>query len=221
MRRNWKLTVFVRIPLCLILCSIALVTLLRWDQVRYTPVMLKRAFQFRQEKNYRTEQEWVSLDDVSPELIKAVVLAEDQKFYSHHGFDWQELHRMWASDREEGAPIRGCSTISQQTAKNLFTFGTRTWLRKGVEAWWTILIELLWGKDRIMEVYLNVVEMGRGIYGMQAAALEYYSIPAIDLTAKEAASLAVCLPAPLRCSPFRLSIAEQRRRSRILAKMNN
>ena len=219
MRRRWIITVFVRIPLCLVLFSVTLVTLLRWVPVRHTPMMLKRTLQFRQEGGYHPTQEWVSLDEVSPELIKAVVLAEDQKFYSHSGFDWAELRGMWEAHRKEGAPLRGCSTISQQTAKNVFTLGTRTWLRKGCEVWWTLLIELLWGKDRIMEVYLNVVEMGPDLYGMQAASLEYYGIPALELSTKEAVYLVVCLPEPLRSTPFRLSGTNQRRRSRILAEM--
>ena len=110
-----------------------------------------------------------------------------------------------------------CATSrSPQTAKNVFTLGSPTWIRKGLEAWWTILIELIWGKDRIMEVYLNVAEMGRGMYGMQTAALEYYGVPIKEITAKEAASLAVCLPEPLRCTPFKLSANGIRKRSRIL-----
>lgn len=127
--RKWLL---VRIPLGFVLASIALVTLLRWVPVRYTPVMLKRAFQFRAEAPYRTEQEWVSLEEISPELINAVVLTEDQKFWQHKGFDWEQLGAMWKAHRQEGARIRGCSTLSQQTAKNVFTFGSRTLLRKGL-----------------------------------------------------------------------------------------
>ena len=156
MKRGWTYWLFVRIPILMITASILLVTLLRWVPVRYTPLMLKRAFQFRSDDSYHREQRWVSLEDMPPELIKAVVLCEDQKFYTHHGFDWDELRSVWRQHREEGAPLRGCSTISQQTAKNVFTFGTRTWIRKGMEAWWTVLIELILGKDRIMEVYLNV-----------------------------------------------------------------
>ena len=100
MRKGWKYWIFVRVPFGFLLTSIALVTLLRWVPVRYTPVMLKRAFQFRQEPGYRSEQEWVSLESISPELIKAVILAEDQKFYSHHGFDWDELNNMWKTHKE-------------------------------------------------------------------------------------------------------------------------
>lgn len=217
MRKGWKYWIFVRVPFWLLLASMAIVTLLRWVPVRYTPVMLKRAFQFRQEPGYRSEQEWVSLENISPELIKAVILAEDQKFWKHHGFDWEEFGAMWESHRQQGTRIRGCSTISQQTAKNVFTFGSPTIIRKGLEAWWTVLIEMIWGKERIMEVYLNVVEMGQGLYGMQTAAWKYFGLSANELSAKESVCLAVCLPAPLKCSPFNLSGNGIRRRNQLIA----
>lgn len=201
----------------MITASILLVTLLRWVPVRYTPLMLKRAFQFRSDDSYHREQRWVSLEDMPPELIKAVVLCEDQKFYTHHGFDWDELRSVWRQHREEGAPLRGCSTISQQTAKNVFTFGTRTWIRKGMEAWWTVLIELIWGKDRIMEVYLNVIETGKGLYGMDAATEHYYGIGVSDATTRQAVALAVCLPRPLLSSPLSPTAYERVRRSGLMA----
>lgn len=219
MKRSWKYWFFVRIPLWFILASIALVTLLRWVPVRYTPVMLKRAFQFRSEENYRSYQEWVSLEEISPELIKAVILAEDQKFYSHHGFDWDELDTMWKSHQEEGTPLRGCSTISQQTAKNVFTFGTDTWLRKGLEAWWTVLIEHIWGKNRILEVYLNVAEMGKGIFGAELAAQAYYEVSAADLDARQAVALAVCLPHPLVSNPIVPTPFDRRRRTQLITQV--
>ena len=219
MGKGWKYWIFVRVPFWFLLTSIALVTLLRWVPVRYTPVMLKRAFQFRQEPGYHSEQEWVSLDEFSPELIKAVILAEDQKFWKHHGFDWEEIRMMWELHRQEGARVRGCSTISQQTAKNVFTFGSPTIIRKGLEAWWTALIEVIWGKERIMEVYLNVVEMGQGLYGMQAAAQKYYGVSADELSAKESVCLAVCLPEPLRYSPLNLSGKGMRRRNQLIASL--
>ena len=217
MKRSWKYWFFVRIPLLFILASIAMVTLLRWVPVRYTPVMLKRAFQFRSEENYRSDQKWVSLEEISPELIKAVILAEDQKFYSHHGFDWDELDAMWKAHKEEDAPLRGCSTISQQTAKNVFTFGTDTWLRKGLEAWWTVLIEHIWGKNRILEVYLNVAEMGKGIFGAELAAQAYYELPAADLDARQAVALAVCLPHPLVSNPIVPTPSDRRRRTLLIS----
>ena len=217
MRKGWKYWIFVRIPFWFLLTSVALVALLRWVPVRYTPVMLKRAFQFRQEPGYRSEQEWVSLDEFSPELIKAVILAEDQKFWKHHGFDWAEMGMMWESHRQEGTRLRGCSTISQQTAKNVFTFCSPTVFRKGLEAWWTVMIEMIWGKERIIEVYLNVVEMGKGLYGMQTASRKYFGLPADELSAKESVCLAVSLPEPLRYSPLNLSGTGIRRRNQLIA----
>lgn len=197
---------FVRIPFWMLITSVALVTLLRWVPVRYTPLMLKRAFQFRNEESYHSEQKWVSLEEIAPELIQAVILAEDQKFWDHHGFDWDELQGMWRSHRQEGTPLRGCSTISQQTAKNVFTFTTPTWGRKAVEAWWTILIEWIWGKNRILEVYLNVAETGKGLYGVEAASQYYFGIPAGELNLRQAVSIAVCLPKPLTIHPDYLPV---------------
>lgn len=216
MRKGWKYWIFVRVPFWFLLISIAIVTLLRWVPVRYTPVMLKRAFQFRQEPGYHSEQEWVSLDDFSPELIKAVILAEDQKFYGHHGFDWDELKSMWKRHRQEGAPLRGCSTISQQTAKNVFTFGTSTWGRKVIEAYWTCLTEWVWGKNRILEVYLNVAETGKGLYGVEVASEYYFAVPASDLNLRQAVSIAVCLPKPLVTHPDYLPVDIRSRYTQII-----
>ncbi len=217
MRKGWKYWIFVRMPLGFILAGIVLVTVLKWVPVRYTPLMLKRAFQFRRDANYRTEQKWVSLENISPELIEAVIACEDQNYHRHHGFDWEALRMMWRSHREEGTRLRGCSTLSQQTAKNVFTFGTRTYLRKAVEAYWTCLIEWLWGKDRILEVYLNVVEWGPGIYGVESAARFYYGRPSSDLDLRQSISLAVCLPAPLSSSPLNPNPYMRARRNNLMA----
>lgn len=219
MRKTWKYRLLVLVPLWFLALSVLLVTLLRWVPVGYTPVMLKRAFQFRSENGYRTEQEWVSLEDISPELIDAVLLAEDQSFYSHHGFDFRELRQMWRSHRSEGTRIRGCSSLSQQTAKNVLTFGTRTPFRKVVEAYWTFLIERIWGKRRILEVYLNVVEWGPGTFGAEAAAREYFGTRASDLFPEQAAAMAVCLPSPLLESPDHLSPESRRKYLRIVGQI--
>ena len=200
-RRRIAYWLFVRIPFWVLVASVALVTLLRWVPVRYTPLMLKRAFQFRNEENYHSEQKWVSLEDIAPELIQAVIAAEDQKFWDHHGFDWDELRGMWRSHRQEGTPLRGCSTISQQTAKNVFTFATPTWGRKAVEAYWTVLIEHIWGKNRILEVYLNVAETGKGIYGVEMASEHFFGVSANYLNLRQAVSIAICLPKPMVAHP--------------------
>jgi monofunctional biosynthetic peptidoglycan transglycosylase len=207
---------FIRIPFWGLVISFAFVTLLKWVPVRYTPLMLKRAFQFRSEENYHSEQKWVSLEDIAPELIQAVIAAEDQRFWEHRGFDWTELQGMWRSHRQEGMPLRGCSTISQQTAKNVFTFATPTWGRKAVEAWWTFLIEAIWGKNRILEVYLNVAETGKGLYGVEAAAQYYFGIPSTELNLRQSVSIAVCLPSPMAAHPDYLPVDARTRFAQIL-----
>lgn len=201
MKRGWKYWAFIRIPFWFLISSIFLVTLLRWVPVRYTPLMLKRAFQFRSDDSYHREQKWVPLEDISPELIKAVLACEDQKFYDHCGFDWEEMKAMWQKHRTEGTPLRGCSTISQQTAKNVFTLATHTWARKAMEAYWTLLIELIWGKRRILEVYLNVAETGKGLYGIEAAAQYYFDQISSSLDIRNSISICLCLTTPLTIHP--------------------
>ena len=218
-RRKWTYRLLVGAPLLFILLSVILVTLLRWVPVRYTPVMLKRAFQFRGDKAYHTDREWVSLEEIPPELIEAVILAEDQKYYTHRGFDFREIRLMWCSNRKKGTRIRGCSTLSQQTAKNVFTFGTRTFLRKAAESYWTVLIELIWGKRRILEVYLNVVEWGRGSFGAEMAARMYFGTRVSHLLPKQATAMAVCLPKPLLERPDHLSPEGKRRYRAIMGQM--
>ena len=219
MRKSWKYWLFFRGPFWFLLASIILVIVLRWVPVRFTPMMLKRAFQFRGEENYRTEQKWVSLENISPELIKAVIACEDQLYYQHRGFDWQGMQSMWRQHRKEGRTLRGCSTISQQTAKNVFTFGSKTLFRKIAEAYWTCLIELFWGKDRIMEVYLNVVEMGRGLYGVETASGYYYGCHSAEIDIRQSLSLAVCLPTPLTSSPLLPSPCARARRNKIILQL--
>ena len=204
----------MRIPVWFVITSLVLVTLLKWVPVRYTPLMLKRAFQFREMENYHTEQEWVSLEYISPELIEAVIAGEDCRFYEHHGFDWIEVSTVLRAHDSKSEKLRGCSTISQQTAKNVFTFGSRTWIRKAMESWWTILIEWIWGKQRILEVYLNLVELGHGIYGVESASRIYYSSSSSDVEGLNAATIAACLPSPLIDQPGNLStVARVRKRA--------
>ena len=212
-RRSYRL--FIRIPFWTIVASLLLVTILKWVPVRYTPLMLVRAVQNRKADDFHTRQCWVSLDEISPEVIKAVIAGEDNRFGEHNGFDWTEMQRMLSDHREKGKRLRGCSTISQQTAKNVFTLGTQTWARKALEAYWTFLIEKIWGKRRIMEVYLNVAETGPGLYGMAAAAESYYGIPAKDLDRKQACAIAACLPSPLTRSPDRPSAYLRKRQSQL------
>lgn len=140
-------------------------------------------------------RQWVALKDVSPHIVRAVIAAEDQAFCSHNGFDVKEINKALA-EAERGRRLRGASTISQQTAKNVFLFNGGGFVRKGVEAWFTVLIEAMWSKPRIMEIYLNVAEWGDGIYGIEQAARERFKVPARDLTPRQAAALAAVLPNP-------------------------
>lgn len=195
-------TIFlVYIPTVFVATSIILVTLLKWVPVTITPLMIIRKIQNVEKMKVTVGHKWTPIEDISKDMIKAVIVAEDQKFPWHNGFDFEELNRMKMNHKADNSPLRGCSTISQQTAKNCFTLCTHTWFRKILEAYYTILIEKIWGKKRIMEVYLNVAEMGPGIYGAEAAAMCYYHIHAADLTLADASSLACCLPNPLTRTP--------------------
>jgi monofunctional glycosyltransferase len=147
-----------------------------------------------------TRRNPVSLDQISPNLVRAVIASEDAKFCTHDGFDWKAMKTAMKSN-ERGRKLRGGSTISQQTAKNVFLWPQRSYIRKGLEAGFTFLIETLWPKRRIMEVYLNVAEFGPGIFGAEAGALTHFNKHAKDLTPLEAARLAAILPAPRRWSP--------------------
>jgi monofunctional biosynthetic peptidoglycan transglycosylase len=145
-------------------------------------------------------KDWTGLDGISPHLVRAVIGAEDSRFCRHGGFDWDALQDAW-EDNQSGGRMRGGSTISMQTAKNAFLWPGRTYVRKGVEAWFTFWLELLWPKARTMEIYLNIVEWGDGIYGAEAAARSHFRKSAADLTRREAAMLAAVLPNPRRWSP--------------------
>lgn len=140
---------------------------------------------------------WVPLEQISPHLIRSVIASEDAEFCRHWGFDFKGMQDAW-KDAERGERLRGASTISQQTAKNVFLWPGRSWVRKGLEAWFTVLIEALWPKRRIMEVYLNVIEWGPGVFGADAAARKWFGKPAARLTRLEAARLAAILPNPRR-----------------------
>ena len=186
----------VKLPLALIVLSVVLVLALKWVPVWVTPIMVSRSIEFRQDPDFHTRKHWCRLEDISPELIKAVITSEDNLFCEHGGFDRKAIEKAM-QENKEGKRIRGGSTISQQTAKNVFTLHKRTMWRKAVEGWFTLLIEWIWGKERIMEVYLNVAEMGKGVYGAQAAAQAFYGKDAAALSRREAATIAACLPAPL------------------------
>jgi monofunctional biosynthetic peptidoglycan transglycosylase len=177
----------------LLVGPIAVVALYRFAPPPVTPLMLIRAAEGKG-LDYR----WRPLSRVSPALVQALVAAEDARFCEHRGFDAEAIRRAMANNQRRPARIRGGSTISQQTAKNVFLWPRRSWLRKGLEAYFTFLIETLWGKRRIMEVYLNVAEWGPGVYGAQAASQKWFGKDASRLTRSEAARLAAILPSPLK-----------------------
>jgi monofunctional biosynthetic peptidoglycan transglycosylase len=159
---------------------------------------------------------WTPWKDVAPGLPISLVAAEDQKFFAHRGFDVASIRDALSRTRN-GVPTRGASTITQQVAKNLWLWPGRSWLRKGLEAYLTVWVELLWPKERILEVYLNVIEWGDGVYGVDAASREYFNRPASQLTARQAALLAAVLPNPRMYSPAKPSSYVARRASRIQA----
>jgi monofunctional biosynthetic peptidoglycan transglycosylase len=183
----------------LALASVLVVLALRWLPPPRTAFMLAAA---SGPDAVAIDYRWRAWDDLSPELAIAVVASEDQRFPHHAGFDFAAIRAVLADD---GAPRRGASTISQQVAKNLFLWSGRSWLRKGIEVWFTMLIELIWPKRRILEVYLNVAEFGPGIYGAEAAAQRFYRKPARALSLREAARLAAVLPNPRRLDAARPS----------------
>ena len=187
------------VALVLILATILPVVILRWLPPPVSAFMVNRRFAAWRDgdRHYRLRYRWVDWRQIAPNLRIAVVAAEDQKFPHHFGFDFESMADAW-KDHEEGGRLRGASTISQQVAKNLFLWPGRSFIRKGLEAYFTVLIELLWSKRRILEVYLNIAEFGRGTYGVQAASRRYFHKDAAKLTRSEAALLAAVLPAPTR-----------------------
>ena len=181
------------------LSTLLIVLLFRFVPVPFTPLMLKRHIEAHQQgRHLEIQHHWTPLEDISPDLIAAVIDHEDAKFYDHRGFDWDAISYAYEQNQRYGRIVCGGSTISQQTAKNIFTFHSRTYLRKGVEAYFTILIEFLWGKERIMEVYLNMIEMGDGVFGAEAAADYYFSTSAAGLNRYDANYIAWRLPDPRR-----------------------
>ncbi len=180
-----------------LLASLVPVVLLRFVAAPTSAFMLARQWEMRGAAGFSLQYTWVDLERISPHLPIALVAAEDQSFPRHHGFDLEAISDVLA-ERGAGGPARGASTISQQVAKNLFLWDGRSWLRKGIEAYYTVAIELLWPKRRILEVYSNIAEFGDGVYGAEAAARHFYGIPAARLDARQSAALAAALPSPRR-----------------------
>jgi len=211
----------VVLALGLLALSVVAVVVFRFVPVPLTPLMLLRLVDQAQDgrRVVRLEKDWVGIDAISPHLQLAVVCAEDQRFPEHHGFDIAAI-RAAIRHNQASERTRGASTISQQTAKNAFLWDGRTWLRKGLEAYFTLLLELLWSKERILTVYLNVIELGDGVYGAEAAAQRYFDKPAADLNREEAALLAAVLPNPLVYSVASPSTYVRTRQQWVLRQMS-
>jgi monofunctional biosynthetic peptidoglycan transglycosylase len=195
----------VKVPVGFLVISLSWVLLYKVVPVTWTPLMLKRSIENIDMKGYRNHRTWVDLDEITPVMVRAVIASEDSRFMEHWGFDFQELAKMTDDHKKKGKKIRGCSTISQQVAKNCFTFCGHNWWRKGFETYYTLLIELLWSKERIMEVYLNVAETGKGVFGVEEAAMRNFDRHASKLNTHQAVSIACVLPNPLIRSPKTVS----------------
>ncbi|MBQ0024648.1 MAG: monofunctional biosynthetic peptidoglycan transglycosylase [Bacteroidales bacterium] len=219
MKKILKL-IFLYVPLCFVALSLLLVICGKWLPVKVTPLMIKRSVQGTGSLFEAATRKWIPLEDVSKDLISSVITSEDARFFEHKGFDLVELEKMQEKHKKKGSPLRGCSTISQQTAKNCFTWCSRTWVRKGLEAYYTVLIETIWGKRRILEVYFNIVELGPGIYGAEAASQHYFKCPASKVSLVNASALACCLPNPLKRTPDWVKSHMPSRRAEIAAISN-
>jgi monofunctional glycosyltransferase len=203
----------IRTALVLMLAVAALIAVYRFVPVPLTPLMVLRQLQ-----GEGLEKEWVGYDQLSPNLRRAVIASEDARFCQHYGFDFDAIGDAWDGYEASGR-LRGASTITQQTAKNLVLWPGSDWLRKIAEIYPTVLLELLWPKQRILQTYLNIIEWGPGIYGAEAAARRYFGRSARALTASEAALMAAVLPNPRRWSPARPTDYIRSRAATILARM--
>ena len=199
--------------------SILAVIVLRFIPVYFTPLMFIRTTQqIIHGEDIKWKHSWIPKENISPHLSMAVIASEDNRFAEHNGFDFKEIEKALKENKNRKRP-RGASTISQQTAKNIFLWPASSWIRKGLEVYFTTLIELFWNKERIMEVYLNSIEMGQGIYGAEAAAKYKFHTTAAKLTAGQCALIAATLPNPIRFDSTHPSAYILRRQSQILRLM--
>ena len=214
----WKWT--KRLVAAFFILSILSTILFRFIPVPVTPLMIIRCTeQVFSGEAPKLKKDWVPLKDMSSNLVLAVISSEDQKFAEHFGFDFEAIEKVAKQNiklQKRGKPIKGGSTISQQCAKNVYLFPQRSYVRKALEVYFTFLIEIFWSKKRIMEVYLNVIEMGDGVYGAEAAAQEYFHKPSKKLSVREAALIAAVLPNPRKWSPAKPTAYIQRKSGRIV-----
>ena len=201
--------------------SVGLVVFFKFVPVPFTPLMGMRIIENKLDKNpIYFEHNWEPIENISMNLQKAVIASEDGTFLHHHGFDFSAMQKAFQNNAN-GKRIKGGSTISQQTAKNVFLWQGRSYIRKALEAYFTVLIELIWGKERIMEVYLNSIEMGDGIYGAHAATQYWYGKDASSLTKMQAAGIAAILPNPRKYKATNSSSYINRRKERIVRVMRH
>jgi monofunctional biosynthetic peptidoglycan transglycosylase len=213
-RRRRIVHAFIILPAAVVLASVTVVAAMRWVPPPTTAFIMRWTIAHGR----APAQLWVPWSRISPEMALAVVAAEDQNFPLHAGFDFGAIEDAMEERRTRGR-LRGASTITQQVAKNLFLWSERSWLRKGFEAWFTIWIELLWSKRRILETYLNIAELGEGVFGVEAASRLYFGKSAASIDPYEAALLASVLPNPIRLSAARPSAYVEERRGWILWQM--
>ncbi|MGO1521863.1 MAG: monofunctional biosynthetic peptidoglycan transglycosylase [Sphingobacterium sp.] len=206
--------------LCFVL-SIVWVISLRFINPPITYLMLKRGFErIENDKEWKIDKKWVNYTEISDNLKRTAIAGEDAHFMTHHGFDREAIKKAFERNKQGGGPLRGGSTISQQTAKNVFLWPGRSWLRKGLETYFTVLIELFWSKKRILEIYLNVIEMGQGVYGAEAASMYYFKKSAKGLSRKEAALIIAILPSPRKWDARRPSSYVNQRANSIVRYLN-
>jgi len=195
------IAVVTRVFLWFLMTSVLWVVVYRFVNPPITLLMVQRNIERKNDnKPSKMEKKWVDFEEISDNMKRAAVSAEDQLFLKHIGFDLKAIEKAFETNKK-GKKIKGGSTISQQTAKNVFLWPGRSWIRKGFEAYFTLLIEIFWSKERILEVYLNVIEMGDGVYGAEAAAQEYYNKSCRKMTRAQAALIAACFPNPRRWTP--------------------
>lgn len=210
----------LKAALWFVVISIFSVIVFKWVPIPSTPLMFTRAIENKLDgEDMVCSHDWVPIEKISTNLQKAVIASEDANFLTHHGFDFKAIQKAMESN-EKGKKLKGGSTISQQTAKNVFLWQGRSYIRKGLEAYFTVLIELIWGKERIMEVYLNSIEMGDGVYGAEAASHYWYRKSAADLSKTEAAGIAAILPNPRKFTATNSSPYINRRKGKIVKHMN-
>jgi monofunctional biosynthetic peptidoglycan transglycosylase len=203
-KRGWQ--ILKKAFIILFVAQLAYIVILKWVFPPVTIIQLNSWI-----GGYGLNRDYVPMDRISPQAGLAVIAAEDQRFPTHNGFDWKSIEKALSHNKKKPKRVRGASTISQQVAKNVFLWNGRSWFRKGLEVYFTFMIELVWGKKRILEVYLNVAEMGKGVFGVEAASRAYFKKPARKINRSEAAKIAACLPNPKKYTIKPVSSAVKRR----------